>query len=85
VSDFVVKNPATGQPNDFDAWGRGQGGAVVVEPPLSLDPTELGVLRPAGRCFEAASGLMPAAPDARSQRPPPNTCGARMIELVPIW
>ncbi len=60
VGDRVIKNPATWQPNAFDSWGRGLGVGVVVEPPFPLDPNEVDVRWPAGRCFEEAAGLLPA-------------------------
>jgi hypothetical protein len=60
VGDRVVKNPATWRPNDFDAWGRGQGVGLVVEPPFALDPSEVDVRWPAGRCFEFEAQLLPA-------------------------
>ncbi|AFY96772.1 hypothetical protein Cha6605_5926 [Chamaesiphon minutus PCC 6605] len=63
VGDRVVKNPKTWQPNDFDAWGRGQGIGIVVEPPFPLDPSEVDVRWSGGRCFEAVAGLLSAQPD----------------------
>lgn len=60
VGDRVVKNPATWVPNNFDSWGRGEGVGIVVEPPFELDPTEIDVRWPAGRCFEWVSELLPA-------------------------
>jgi hypothetical protein len=33
---------------------------VVVEPPFNLDPGEVDVRWPAGRCFESTAGLLPA-------------------------
>jgi hypothetical protein len=61
VGDRVIKNPATWIPNDFDAWGRGQGVGVVVEPPFAVeDLSEVDVCWPNGRCFEAIAGLLRA-------------------------
>lgn len=57
VGTRVVRQPATWQPNAFDAWGRGVGIGVVVEPPFPLDPGEVDVRWPAGRCFELRAGL----------------------------
>lgn len=57
VGTRVVRQPATWQPNAFDAWGRGVGIGVVVEPPFPLDPGEVDVRWPAGRCFELQAGL----------------------------
>jgi hypothetical protein len=62
VGDRVVKNPATWQPNDFDSWGRGLGVGIVVEPPFEMDPGEVDVRWPSGRCFEDAVQLLPAPP-----------------------
>ena len=66
VGDRVVKNPETWQANDFDAWGRGQGIGIVVEPPFLLDPSEVDVRWSGGRCFEAVAGLLPAQPDRQN-------------------
>ena len=63
VGDRVMKNPATWQVKDFDAWGRGQGVGIVVEPPFPLDPSDVDVCWAGGRCFEAVNGLLPAHPD----------------------
>ena len=64
VGDRVIRNPATWQPNDFDAWGRGQGVGVVVEPPFPLGRSEVDVRWPGGRCFESVAGLLHAPPRA---------------------
>lgn len=66
VGDRVVKNPETWQPNDFDAWGRGQGVGIVVEPPFPLDPSEVDVRWSGGRCFEAVAGLLPVQPEQQT-------------------
>jgi hypothetical protein len=66
VGDRVVKNPETWQPNDFDAWGRGQGVGIVVEPPFPLDPSEVDVRWSGGRCFEAVVGLLPVQPEQQT-------------------
>ena len=61
--DRVARNPATWTPNDFDGWGRGVGVGVVAEPPFAVDDLDLVDVRwPAGRCFEAVAGLLPAPP-----------------------
>lgn len=60
IGDKVVKNPSTWKPNDFDAWGRGVGVGVVVEPPFLLDDTDVDVRWPGGRCFESVEELLPA-------------------------
>jgi hypothetical protein len=68
VGDRVVRNPATWVPNDFDAWGRGQGVGVVVEPPFAVeDLGEADVRWPGGRCFEAVAGLLPAPADQEAE------------------
>lgn len=62
--DRVEKNPATWRPNTLDAWGRGEGVGVVVEPPFEIDDLELVDVRwPAGRCMEAIEGLQLASDD----------------------
>lgn len=66
VGDRVEKNPETWQPNDFDGWGRGQGVGIVVEPPFPLDPSEVDVRWPGGRCFEAIAGLQLAQADRQN-------------------
>jgi hypothetical protein len=43
VGDRVEKNPEMWQPNNFDAWGRGQCVGIVVEPPFPLDPNEVDI------------------------------------------
>jgi hypothetical protein len=59
--DRVVKNPDTWEPNALDAWGRGEGVGVVVDPPFEVDDLKLIDVRwPAGRCFEPLAGLLPA-------------------------
>jgi hypothetical protein len=68
VGDQVVKNPATWQPNEFDSWGRGIGVGVVVEPPFPLEPEDVDVRWPAGRCFEQVAQLLPAPPTSDSGR-----------------
>ena len=70
VGDRVVSNPATWQPNDFDAWGRGLGVGIVVEPPFPLDSDEVDVRWPGGRCFEWATQLLPAPPAAEPRAAP---------------
>jgi hypothetical protein len=60
VGDRVIRDPATRRTNAFDAWGRRRGVGVVVEPPFNLDPGEVDVRWPAGRCFESTAGLLPA-------------------------
>lgn len=68
AGDRVIRNPATWKPNDFDAWGRGIGVGVVVEPPFAVD--DLGVVDvrwPSGRCFESVDGLLPAAPRVNAE------------------
>ena len=57
VGTRVVRHPTLWQPNAFDAWGRGEGIGVVVEPPFPLDPGKVDVRWPAGRCFEWRAGL----------------------------
>lgn len=70
VGDRVVRNPATWQPNDFDSWGRGAGVGVIVEPPFPLDPGEVDVRWPGGRCFEWIAQLLPAPDEAEPARTP---------------
>ncbi len=60
IGDFVKKNPENWVQNDFDAWGRGIGIAVVVEPPFKMGDDEVDVRWPGGRCFENISQLLPA-------------------------
>jgi hypothetical protein len=67
VGDRVVRNPATWQPNDFDSWGRGVGVGLIVEPPFPLDPREVDVRWPGGRCFESVEQLLPAPIGAEAE------------------
>jgi hypothetical protein len=62
IGDRVIINPVTHRPNPFDAWGRGLGVGVVVEPPFDLDDGSVDVRWPAGRCFEYILELLPAPP-----------------------
>ena len=55
--DKVIKNEETWISNEFDAWGRGIGIGIVVEPPYKLDEDEVDVIWPAGRCFEFVNQL----------------------------
>jgi hypothetical protein len=68
VGDKVVRNPATWVPSDLDAWGRGHGVGVVIEPPLHLGDSGVDVRWPCGRCFEDVAGLLPA-PAAADEDP----------------
>jgi hypothetical protein len=69
VGDRVIRNPATWVPNEFDAWGRGQGVGIVVEPPFAIDDLgEVDVRWPGGRCFEAVNGLLPATENQNVDR-----------------
>lgn len=75
VGTRVVRQPTTWQSNAFDAWGRGEGIGVVVEPPFPLDPGEVDVRWPAGRCFELRAGLqaldsIPSGGQNSSDEPP---------------
>lgn len=67
VGNRVVRNPATWQPNDFDSWGRGVGVGVVVEPPFALDPDDVDVHWPGGRCFESVGQLLPVPVEDRTK------------------
>jgi hypothetical protein len=60
IGDRVIKNPETWQPNDFDAWDRGVGIGMIVEPPFALNPDEVDVRWQGGRCFESVNSLLPA-------------------------
>ena len=66
AGDAVIRNPATWKPNEFDAWGRGDGVGLVVEPPFQLRDTEVDVRWPNGRCFEQVDELLPAPFSAAS-------------------
>jgi enamine deaminase RidA (YjgF/YER057c/UK114 family) len=68
VGDRVVRDPLTWQPNEFDAWGRGDGVGVVVDPPFPLDPGEVDVRWPGGRCFQDTAQLLPAPTAAGPDR-----------------
>lgn len=74
IGDKVVKNPATWVVNDFDNWGRGVGVGEVVDPEFIMEPTEVDVRWPAGRCFEDASSLLPF----ESDEPRPQSSFARL-------
>lgn len=58
IGDKVIKNEKTWQPNAFDAWGRGEGVGIVVEPPFELDDNEVDVRWAKGRCFEYTEQLI---------------------------
>jgi len=64
IGDRVVRNPATWKPNELDAWGRGQGVGIVIEPPFHLGDTAVDVRWTCGRCFEEVAGLLPAPAEA---------------------
>jgi hypothetical protein len=75
IGDLVIKNPATWQPNEFDAWGRGEGIGVVVEPPFTLeDLATVDVSWPSERCFELEIGLLPAS------IPPDSSVSSKTID-----
>ena len=59
VGTLVKKNPDTWISNEFDSWGRGLGIGEVVEPPFKLEPHEVDVRWPNGRCFENIEELLP--------------------------
>ncbi|HKE18553.1 MAG TPA: hypothetical protein VKB80_26930 [Kofleriaceae bacterium] len=82
VGDKVVRNPATWVPNELDAWGRGRGVGVVIEPPLHTEDSAVDVRWPCGRCFEEVAGLLPA-PDADDQDSPPAHLVAPMPDRSP--
>jgi hypothetical protein len=59
--DNVMKNELTWVVTEFDAWGRGVGIGLVVEPPFAVDDIgQVDVQWPTGRCFEPIEGLLPA-------------------------
>lgn len=60
IGDRVIKNPETWHANEFDSWGRGVGGGIVVEPPFPLEKDSVDVRWPAGRCFELVEELLTA-------------------------
>ena len=60
IGDYVKKNEAKWEENDFDSWGRGLGIGVVVEPPFPVEDNEVDVRWPGGRCFESTTQLLPA-------------------------
>ncbi len=69
----VMKNAAAWQVNEFDGWGRGIGVGVVVAPPFELDPGQVDVRWPSGRCFEDTSQLLIAPrTDSPGSDGPPN-------------
>ena len=55
--DKVIKNEETWISNEFDAWGRGIGIGIILEPPYSLGDDEVDVRWPEGRCFEFVNQL----------------------------
>jgi hypothetical protein len=63
VGDRVARNSATWQTNDFDSWGRGIGVGQVLKQRFPLDPEEVDVRWPGGRCFESVEQLLPAPPE----------------------
>ena len=74
VGTRVVRNPKTWKTNEFDSWGRGDGIGVVVEPPFALDPDEVDVRWPNGRCFESTNQLLPAKTEADDSNTPKFGC-----------
>lgn len=58
AGDRVIKNPATWQPSEFDAWGAGAGVGVVVEVVADLGMVD--VRWPAGRAHQKMSELIHA-------------------------
>lgn len=83
TGDRVVKNPARWTPNDFDAWGRGEGVGIVVEPPFELDDDSVDVRWPGGRCFEFIADLLPA-PNGSAIEPIPAPVDSP-AEFHAVW
>ena len=60
IGDLVIPNPRTWQLNEEQAWGRGVGIGVIVEPPFPLQEGSVDVAWSSGRSFEKVSELLRA-------------------------